>query len=222
MSLTERFRRLYAGVVYDAMTFDLGLAHPFVVHHGVRSAWPLGATVVCGPAFTCRGERVRAPEHVADLVRLDMLRAMAPGCVQVLDTGGDDSVAHFGDISGKLARRHGALGVVIDGFTRDVALLERDRFPVFCRGVQPIDAFGRWQIVEFQAPVELPGIDGRVRVHPGDYVFADPDGVLVIPAARAAEVATRAEQRLVQEDEVRRRLDADADAVALYHEVGRW
>ncbi len=220
-TLQQRFARLYAGVVYDALCFDLRLEHPFVVHHAVRAAFPTGC-VVCGPAFTCRGERVREPEHVQDLVRLDMLKAMTPGCVQVLDTGGDDSVAHFGDISGKLARRHGAVGVIIDGFTRDVALLERDRFPVFCRGVQPIDAFGRWQIVEFQQPVHLPGVDGRVRVHPGDWVFADTDGVIVVPSARVGEALDCAERRFAQEDEVRRRLDADADAVALYHEVGRW
>jgi len=140
----------------------------------------------------------------------------------VLDTGGDDSVAHYGDISGKLARRHGAVGVVIDGFTRDVRLLERDGFPVFCRGVQPIDAFGRWQIVEFQKPVHLPGLDGAVRVAPGDWIFADADGVLVLPAAEAEEICGLAERRQRQEDEVRERLESDTDVVSLYHEVGRW
>ena len=222
MTLSERYGRLYAGVIYDAMTFDLGVRHPFVIHHEIRSAWPIGQQVVAGPAFTCRGERVRDADHVDDLVRLEMLRAFTPGCVQVLDTGGDGTVAHYGDISGKLARRHGAVGVVIDGFTRDVRILEQDRFPVFCRGVQPIDAFGRWQIVEFQEPVELPGVDGRVRVHPGDWVVADADGAQVIPAALAEQACALAEKRLEQEDEVRRRLHADSDVMSLYHEVGRW
>ena len=222
MTPSERLGRLYAGVIYDAMTFDLAYRHPFVLHPAIRPAWPPGDTAVCGPAFTCRGEPVRSSEHVDDFVRIEMLRSFTPGCVQVLDTGGDRSVAHFGDISGKLARRHGAVALVTDGFTRDARILERDRFPVYCTGIQPVDAFGRWQIVEHGRNVELPGADGRVRVRPGDLVFADADGVLVLPQELAAELCTYAERRLAREDEVRRRLAASADPEALYHEVGRW
>ncbi|MFN8588871.1 MAG: RraA family protein [Burkholderiaceae bacterium] len=222
MTLKQRYERLYAGLVYDAMTFDVRHPHPFVVHHAVRAAWPIGDRAVCGPAFTCRGERVREEAHVRDMVRIEMFDSFTPGCVQVIDTGGDESVAHFGDISGKLARQHGAVGAVIDGFTRDLRILEKDDFPVFCRGAQPIDAFGRWQIVEYQKPVWMPGVDGRVRVEPGDWIFADGDGVMAIPAALAERVCELAERRGEQEDEVRRRLLQSRDPVALYHEVGRW
>jgi regulator of RNase E activity RraA len=222
MTWKQRWERLYSGLVYDAMTFDVGHKQPFVVHRDVRSSWPIGNRVVCGPAFTCRGERVRDAAHIDDMVRIEMFRAFTPGCVQVIDTGGDDAVAHFGDISGKLARKHGAVGAVIDGYTRDLRILEEDGFPVFCRGAQPVDAFGRWQIVEYQEPVWLPGIDGRVRVNSGDWVFADSDGAQVIPQAIAEQVCVLAEKRLEQEDEVRRRLAAADNVVSLYHEVGRW
>lgn len=222
MTLRQRYERLYAGLVYDAMTFDVRYPEPFVVHHALGALGAPSDQVVCGPAFTCRGEPVRSSEHINDLVRIEMFRSFTPGCVQVIDTGGDESVAHFGDISGKLAREHGAVGAVIDGYTRDVRILLRDGFPVFCRGAQPIDAFGRWQIVEYQQPVWLPGVDGRVRVRPGDWMFAEADGVLVVPAELAERVCGLAEQRLEQEDEVRRRLTGTADIVSLYHEVGRW
>lgn len=221
MTLAERYQRLYAGLVYDAMQFDLRTSRPFVVHHSIRPAWPAGQQVMCGPAFTCRGEAVRDPEHIRDLVRIEMFRAFIPGCVQVIDTGGDDRVAHFGDISGRLAREHGAVGALIDGFTRDVRLLERDGFPVFCRGVQPVDAYGRWQIVETQRAVYLPGADGRVRIEPGDWVFADADGAMVIPREHADTVCDFAEARAIQEDEVRRRVSG-GDPERLYHELGRW
>lgn len=221
MTIRERFERLYAGVVYDALCFDLELAVPFVVHHAIRPSWPLGQHVVAGPAFGCRGEAVSHESHVNDLVRIEMFRHFEPGCVQVIDTGGDDRVAHFGDISGRLAREHGAVGAVIDGFTRDVRLLARDGFPVFCRGVQPIDAFGRWQIVEYGRTVHLAGADGRVRVSPGDWVFADADGAMVIPMAAVEETLARAEERLVREDEVRRRVSG-GDVRAMYEEIGRW
>ncbi len=223
MSLIERYQRLYSGVVYDAMCFDLRVAHPFVVHHAVKPVWAMRERpVLCGPAFTCRGERVRQPEHLDDHVRLRMFAAFTPGCVQVLDTGRDGGVAHFGDISGKLARRAGAVGAVVDGFTRDARILEEDRFPVFCRGTQPIDAFGRWQIVEYQVPIALDGVEGPVPVRPGDLVFGDADGVMIVPQALAERVCERAEERLAREDEVRTRVAGDGDVLAMYEEIGRW
>jgi len=223
MTLRERFERLYSGVIYDAMCFDLHHPHPFVVHRDIKPIVRLGPRqVLFGVALTCRGELVRESAHIDDTVRLRMFQAFMPGCVQVIDTGGDDTVAHFGDISGKLARRAGAVGAVIDGYTRDARMLEEDQFPVFCRGTQPIDAFGRWQIVAYETPVTLSGIEGPVPVQPADYVFGDPDGVLVIPRVLAERVCTLAEHRLEREDEVRRRLHADTDVMALYQEIGRW
>lgn len=223
MTLRERFERLYASVVYDAMAFDLKHRHPFVVHHAIRPVWPMRShPVMFGPAFTCKGERVRDPEHVDDTVRLRMFDSFMPGCVQVIDTDGDGTVAHFGDISGKLARRAGACGAVVDGFTRDARIHEEDRFPIFARGVQPIDAFGRWQLVAYQVPVWLDGIEGRVPVHPGDYVFADPDGVLLIPESLGHRVCEAAEARLEREDEVRQRLVSGTDVMDLHAALGRW
>ncbi len=223
MNLRPRYERLYSGVVYDAMCFDVRHPQPFVVHHAIKPVWSMGTQpALFGPAFTCRGQRVSHPDHVDDTVRLRMFEKFTPDCVQVIDTDGDGTVAHFGDISGKLARRAGACGAVIDGFTRDARILEEDRFPVFARGTQPIDAFGRWQIVSYQVPVWLDGIEGRVPVHPGDYVFGDPDGVLVIPRILGERVCVAAEERMAREQVVRERLIGQTDVMEIYREVGRW
>jgi len=221
--LRDRFSRLYLGVVYDALRFDLNEREPFVVHRAIKPIYPLRAgEFVFGPAFTCRGERVLDPAHLDDAVRIRMFQRFTPGCVQVIDAGGDDSVAHFGDISGKLARKFGAVGAVIDGYSRDARIIEEDRFPVFCRGTQPTDAYGRWQIVGYETTVSLAGPEGRVRVAPGDYVYGDPDGVLVIRADRVEEVCRLAEARVGREDLVRRELAETTDIQGLYDRVGRW
>jgi 4-hydroxy-4-methyl-2-oxoglutarate aldolase len=223
MSLGERFSRLYLGVVYDALRFDLNVRAPFVVNRAIKPVYPLAAReTLFGPAFTCRGERVLDPAHIDDTVRIRMFQAFTPGCVQVIDTGTDDSVAHFGDISGKLAKKFGAVGAVVDGYTRDARIIEADRFPVFCRGTQPIDAYGRWQIVEYEREVSLAGPEGAVRVRPGDYLFGDPDGVLVIPSEHVDAACGRAEERLAREDLVRRELLETSDIQALYDRIGRW
>ncbi len=223
MDLHARYSRLYLGVVYDAMRFDLKVDAAFVVHRALKPAWPLRPDEsVFGAAFTCRGARVLEPEHIDDGVRIRMFRSFTAGCVQVSDTGGDDGVAHFGDISGTLARRFGARGAVIDGYTRDARILETDRFPVFCRGTQPTDAYGRWQIVEYQTPVALPGPEGTVAVRAGDWIYGDADGVVVIPHALGERVAELAEKRLEREDQVRRELGATDDVQELYDRIGRW
>lgn len=223
MTLHDRFAKLYLGVVYDALRFDVKIDRTFVVHRDIKPTYALKPSeVLFGPAFTCTGARVLEPEHIDDTVRIKMFREFRPGCVQVIDCGGDDTVAHFGDISGKLARKFGSVGAVIDGYTRDARIIEEDRFPVFCKGTQPTDAYGRWQIVAFQQTVYLPGPEGAVRVRPGDFLFGDPDGVLVIPHELGERVCELAEARVTRENQVRRELVAADDIQALYDKIGRW
>jgi len=59
-------------------------------------------------------------------------------------------------------------------------------------------------------------------VLPGDYVFGDPDGVLVIPRDLAEDVCRLAEERLARENMVRDRLKGATDIQQLYDEIGRW
>ena len=93
---------------------------------------------------------------------------------------------------------------------------------MFCRGAQPQDAYGRWQIVAYQEPVVLGGPEGPVRVEPGDWVFGDADGVIVIPEALGKKVCALAEVRLAREEVIRRELTEAGDITELYERVGRW
>lgn len=71
-------------------------------------------------------------------------------------------------------------------------------------------------------PIEVRGIDGPVTVEPSDYVFADYDGVIVIPARYVGDVAELATARLEREREIRARLDGYEDVQRLHDEIGRW
>jgi 4-hydroxy-4-methyl-2-oxoglutarate aldolase len=115
-----------------------------------------------------------------------------------------------------------AAGRVVDGYVRDSALLKRDGFPVYCRGTQPIDAYGRWQIVDYQVDVFLHGTDGLVRVRPNDYIFADSDGVIVIPGELGDEVCRLATERMARENRIRENLSGYEDIQRLHDELGRW
>ena len=223
MDLRSRFEKLYCGVIYDALTFDIKYPKPFVVDKAIIPQWDReNSQVLFGHAFTCKGRRVLHPEDIDDKIRIKMFRDFTDGCIQVIDTDGDNTVAHFGDISAKIAKEFGCRGAVIDGYTRDLKLIARDQFPIFCRGTFPVDAYRKWQIVQFQIDIILAGVDGQVTVLPGDYVFGDPDGVLVIPRDLAEDVCRLAEERLARENMVRDRLKGATDIQQLYDEIGRW
>ena len=219
--LIERYKNLYCGVVFDAMTFDLKVRYNFMIAKAVKPCWNF-KDVLFGPAFTCKGERVLDPSHIDDTVRIKMFQKFYKGCVQVISSGGYRDVAEFGDISGKIARKFGAAGAVVDAPTRDVKLIEQDRFMLFSDGVQCTDAYEKWQITEFEVPITMPGIHGTVEIYPGDYIFGDPDGVLVIRKEDVEKVLEKAEIRLKSENTVREEINKTNDIQELYDRVGRW
>ncbi len=219
--LCTRYKKLYAGVVYDALTFDLKAKEPFLLREAIKPSWDF-LEVMFGPAFTCRGERVLDESCVDDTIRIKMFKEFHEGCVQVISSGGYREVAQFGDISGKIARKFGAVGAVIDAPTRDITLIAQDKFFLFSDGVQSVDAYAKWQIAEYQVPIVIEGVQGDVWIEPGDYIYGDPDGVIRIKKDMVEDVLRLAEERLRKENIVREEIKQTDDIQELYDRVGRW
>lgn len=114
-----------------------------------------------------------------------------PGSVLVIAASGVERGAVWGELRTERACRAGAVGLVTDGYVRDSGQIIASGFPVFCAGRSPEDCRGR---IEF-ADADLAVTCGGVTVHPGDYVLADLDGVVVIPRAMAEDVISRAEHK---------------------------
>lgn len=102
---------------------------------------------------------------------------LKPGDVAVLACGGSSRIAPWGSLLSTATKARGAAGCVTDGFVRDILEIRRMGLPVFHGGIAPLDSKGRGHI---QA-VDVPVICAGVRVCPGDLVFGDADGVVVIP-----------------------------------------
>lgn len=217
----ERYKKLYAGVVYDALTFDLKIKRPFLLDKSIKPCYPF-KDAIFGPAFTCKGGKVLDLSHIDDSVRLKMFQHFYRGCIQVISSGGFREVAEFGDISGKIARKFGAVGAVVDAPTRDVKLIEEDGFRLFSAGVQPTDAYGKWQIYEYEVPITMPGIQGTVLINPGDCIYGDPDGVIVIQRDMVETVLELAEARIEKENLVRKEIMRTNDILGLNNRIGRW
>ena len=143
------------------------------------------------------------------------------GTVLCFDAGGDMQPAHFGEMSCQLAYSHGCRGMLCAGTVRDTQYVRKmEEFPIYTLGTRP-NAFGGWEIIEVDLPVHLPGhLTHYVDVHPGDFVFADFDGVQLIPEAVVDEVLLRVEDIYEEENEERRKIAEGMSIDEVYEEYG--
>jgi regulator of RNase E activity RraA len=161
---------------------------------------------LAGPAFTVKGA-VTAERNEADRESaMMMIRSMTHPCIEVRDRGTPFNVAIYGELSAATAKAHGAVGALLDGGTRDCGHLISRGFPVFARFRSPVEAFGRYMILKCQVPIRISGeLAETVELNPGDFIFGDEDGVLVIPKDLTLQVLYECER--IKSDEDKARID---------------
>jgi 4-hydroxy-4-methyl-2-oxoglutarate aldolase len=148
-----------------------------VVNDGTRSAGPLS-----GKPFGLM------------LEALDDLKA---GEIYIA-TGASLRYALWGGLMSTRAQHLKAAGAILDGYVRDAGEIERLGFDVFCRGTYAQDQGVRGQVIDYRCTIEIDG----VRIAPGDLLFGDREGVLVIPRAVEAEAVAKALDKVRTENKV--------------------
>ncbi len=136
--------------------------------------------------------------------------AARPGDVLVFDCGGY-AAGHFGDMMAHACLAKGVAGVVIDGTCRDRNDIVELGLPVFTRGLNPAGT-----VKASLGKVGVPVVAGGVLVEPGDIVFGDCDGVVVVPADEAEAVFSAALAKHRKEELIAARLDAGESALEVY------
>lgn len=145
----------------------------------------------------------------------EALDQIQPGEIYVA-TGGSQNCAAWGEIMTATARKRGGLGAVIDGYHRDTLRVLEQNWPVFSRGRFAQDAGVRSKIVDYRCQVEI----GGVRIDPGDLIFGDLDGLLVIPRVVETEVVARAIEKASGEKTVRKEIEAGSSSTAAFNKYG--
>jgi 4-hydroxy-4-methyl-2-oxoglutarate aldolase len=205
--IATRFKRLYTPAVCDVLD-EYELRHQYV-HHSIR---PLDRTLMlAGPAFTIVG-MANSTRDRTKRMGPRVIDSFVPHVVACYDTMGEEQTGVWGELWSAGAAKRGCVGAVVDGGIRDTAYIRRAKFPIFHKFTMPGDAVGRFNIVDFGCPVSI----GGVRVAPGDYVFGDEDGVVMIPKALTLEVLAKAEAVCAKENKIRDAIEDNASLADLY------
>jgi regulator of RNase E activity RraA len=149
-------------------------------------------------------------------LEIALIDDLKPGEVAVLGCGKSGRIAPWGELLSTASVARGATGCVTDGLVRDISLIRKMGFPVFCGGIGPLDSKGRGKLVEMDVPIEC----GGVRVRSGDLMFGDADGVIVIPREVRDETIAKALEKVSAENMTREELARGARLKDIYDKYG--
>jgi regulator of RNase E activity RraA len=193
-------QHLYVPAVCDILD-EHGHRHQ-AMHQRLRPLDPDNCTIV-GRARTLRWmETDYVVEEDPYGLEIDAMDSLRPGDVVVHSTDYAGNNAPWGELMSTVAQRNGAAGCICDSQIRDCQRIRKMGFPVFYQGIRPLDSKGRGRVMAYDVPVRC----GEVLVQPGDLIFTDFDGVVVVPGSIEDEVLRCAAEKAQKENLSRRDL----------------
>jgi regulator of RNase E activity RraA len=213
-------RELFTAVVGDVMD-KLKLLHQFLPPQ-IRSLHDdyilIGRAMpaLSGDVFEERvsGSANKMMEKSFGLM-LEAVDDLKPNEIYV-NTGCSPRSAMWGELMTTRARKLGAVGAVVNGYTRDTRAVLRMAFPVFAFGSYGQDSAPRYKVYDYRVPIEI----GQVRIDPADILFGDIDGICVIPARAEIEVFSLALEKARGEKLVKMDLEQGVSAVSAFARHG--
>jgi 4-hydroxy-4-methyl-2-oxoglutarate aldolase len=217
----DEIRQFTRDHLYVAALCDIldGLGHrEQAMHQRMRPILP--DMKRCGFAGRARTARWMETDYVVEEdpygLEIEFMDSLGAGDVVVHSTDFAGNNAPWGELMTTVAKRNGAVGCVCDSQIRDVVRIVEMEFPVFCAGIRPLDSMGRARVMAMDVPVRC----GDVLVHPGDWIVADYDGVVVVPRSVESEAFCLAREKVNKENLSREDLLAGKTLREVYNKHG--
>lgn len=204
--------QLYAAVISDAL--DAVGFREQALKHTIRPLLP--DTIVVGramPVLCLDVYEIPDEPYQKEIAAVDSLKQ---DDVLICSTNESTRICFWGELLSTAARARGARGAIIEGFIRDIRKIVEMRFPIFTTGISPVDSNGRGDVVAYNVPIEC----GGVTVNPGDIVFGDADGVVIIPQSIEETVVEAALEKVRGENRTRDALREGATLREVYDKFG--
>jgi regulator of RNase E activity RraA len=214
MNWSERLEQCYSGAVFDVLR-EKGYPDQ-ALPHGIRPLNP--AWKLAGPVFPVGGRRTTNLGVHETILEWTTFLSKAPSGSVVICQPNDLSLSHMGELSSETLQKRGVRGYIVDGGTRDSAFILELGFRVFCRYATPSDIAGRWVMDNLGKPIQI----GHLTIAAGDYVMADMDGVVLIPAAIVGEIVEATEDVMKRENLVRKSILEGVDPREAYLKYGKF
>lgn len=149
-------------------------------------------------------------------LELEAVDSCQQGDILIAAASGSVRSGIWGELLATAARNAGCAGALVHGAVRDIRRMTRMQFPVFATAKCIYDSLHRQRVVDIDIPVEM----GGVRFHPGDIVFADEDGVVVIPQEIEEQVVAKSLDKVTAENITRTAIKNGMKATAAYKKYG--
>jgi len=215
MIKTEDFNELQ-NILYSAVIADaLDETNDKIVRNNAMDNMirPLSSEMkVMGRAFTILAVDTYEQPKEPYKLELEAIDNLKKGDVVIVKS--NKISAFWGELLTTAAIGHNCRGAIIDGFTRDAKEIIKMAFPTFASGFIPYDSKGRTEVIAYKVPIKSSG----VLINPGDIIFADYDGIVVIPKKIEDIVIKKAIQKLNKEKEMKEKLLMGASIKKLFDE----
>lgn len=214
-SLFNRIEKLYTGLISDVLDDKLGFKNNvYIMEYKIRPLFP--GIKIAGRAATALSVPIYKEPNEPYKNELDFMESLKSGDVVVATQSGAMTAGLWGALLSTGAKYKGAKGAVIDGISRDTRAIKNMKFPIFIKGIAPGDSKGRIEIIHYNQPIKC----GGVWVYPGDVVFGDDDGVVVIPQEIVLEVVGLAEEKFEKEKKFMKGLRNGASVKEMFDKYG--
>ena len=187
---------LYVAAVCDILD-ELGYRNQ-AMHQRLRPLLPDPEN--CGFIGRARTFRWMETDYIVEEnpygLEIEAMDSLKAGDVVVHSTDYSGTNAPWGELMSTIAKRNGVTGCVCDSQIRDCVKIIKMGFPVFYTGIRPLDSKGRAIVQSYDVPVRC----GEVVVYPGEIIYADFDGIVVVPKQVEQEVFIKAEAKVKNEN----------------------